>query len=84
MPIFLCDDCGCVENTACCFFWHYTKTGKKLCSECDPKIGKWHGRFEKRPPTEAERKEAEEFLERIKPTKEQIEDYKRVTEGLKK
>ena len=82
MPIFLCEECGCVENTACSHFWW--KNEKKLCSECDPRIGKWHGIFEKRLPTEGERKEAEAFLESIKPTKEQIEDHKRVMEGLKK
>ena len=50
MPLFKCEQCGCVENTALCFYWP-RKVDKKplLCSECDPVIGKWHGRFEKRP-----------------------------------
>lgn len=49
MPLFKCEKCGCVENTALCFYWP-SKAHKKptLCSECDPDIGKWHGRFEKR------------------------------------
>lgn len=83
MPIFLCDECGYVENTACSFFWHWTKTEKKLCSACDPRIGKWHGRFERRLPTEEDRKQAELFMERIKPSKKQIEDYKRIMKGIK-
>ncbi len=56
MPLFKCDQCGCVENTACSGFWHRewdqrdgTGDGRALCSECDPQIGKWHARFEKRP-----------------------------------
>ena len=43
MPSFRCAKCGCIENTALSNFWH----GVALCSECDPEIGKWHGRFEK-------------------------------------
>lgn len=30
------------------WFEHY-KDKKWLCSECDPQIGEWHGRFEKMP-----------------------------------
>jgi hypothetical protein len=50
MPLFACTQCGCVENTACCNYWTRTTMDKlpALCSECDPDIGKWHGRFEKR------------------------------------
>jgi hypothetical protein len=50
MPLFACTQCGCVENTACCNYWSRTTMDKlpALCSECDPDIGKWHGRFEKR------------------------------------
>jgi hypothetical protein len=49
MPLFQCSQCQCVENTACCNFWP-RKLGKLplLCSECDPEIAKWHGRFPKR------------------------------------
>jgi len=48
MPIFKCEGCGCVENTATSRYWIRGKGGKALCSECDPKIGKWHGIFTKR------------------------------------
>ncbi len=52
MPIFKCDKCGCVENTACCYYWHreYKNgefVGPALCSECDPRINRWHNRFPK-------------------------------------
>ncbi|AUR81993.1 hypothetical protein NVP1017O_24 [Vibrio phage 1.017.O._10N.286.55.C11] len=48
MSVFKCQGCGCKENTACCNFHILASEGKKaLCSECDPKIGKWHGRFKK-------------------------------------
>ena len=51
MSIFQCSKCGCVENTACCDYWWEVYHEKKpaLCSECNPKIGRWHGRFEKQP-----------------------------------
>ena len=56
MPVFECEKCGCVENTALCNYWvrksgYDFDTGGKaevlpaLCSECDPDIGKWHGKF---------------------------------------
>ena len=59
MPLFKCEGCGCVENTALSNFWtrgiNWT-TGEPvipkppaLCSECDPAIGTWHGEFPKRP-----------------------------------
>jgi len=55
MSLFRCEDCGCVENTALSNFWmRRQKTdGKALCSECDPGIGKWHGRFPKTDADEA-------------------------------
>lgn len=55
MSIFVCEKCGAVENTATSNYWEqkYPYNGgaeqPKLCSECDMEIGKWHGRFEKRP-----------------------------------
>lgn len=69
MPLFVCDGCGDVENTACCGadgYWlrkmrKYRK-GDALCSECNPAIGKWHGRFEKIDPEEWE--ERNPFTER--------------------
>lgn len=53
MPIFMCRECGCVENTACSNYWSHTTIESKpaVCSACDPEIGQWHGRFERRPAT---------------------------------
>ena len=57
MPLFRCEQCGCVENTALSNYWtrdrdeQFNKiepTPPALCSECDPEIGEWHGRFPKR------------------------------------
>lgn len=53
MPLFACEKCKCIENTACSNYWaakFETEEGQKplLCSECDPSIGQWHGRFPKR------------------------------------
>ena len=54
MPLFACSKCNAVENTALSRFWetqlraYEAKTKHEpLCSECDPAIGKWHGRFPK-------------------------------------
>ena len=48
MPLFKCEKCGCVENTATSNYWTADLEGQpKLCSECDPEIGKWHGQFSK-------------------------------------
>ena len=54
MSCFRCDNCGCIENTACSNYWEQkypmddTPEKPKLCSECDPETGKWHGNFDKR------------------------------------
>lgn len=53
MPLFVCEKCNCVENTATSNYWeakYSTEEGRKplLCSECDPAIGQWHRRFPKR------------------------------------
>ena len=53
MPIFMCEECGCIENTALSNFWdrYYDAVDKPkpaLCSECDPDIKKWHGSWEKK------------------------------------
>lgn len=42
MPLFICQKCGCIENTALGHYWGHKE---KLCSECD--TGKWHGAFKK-------------------------------------
>ena len=48
MPVFVCDQCGCLENTACSHFWSREEGTPALCSQCDPTIGIWHNRFERR------------------------------------
>ncbi|MES2320168.1 MAG: hypothetical protein V4631_22045 [Pseudomonadota bacterium] len=49
MSLFPCRECGCVENTACCNYWSRAADEQPLlCSECDPAINAWHGRFAKR------------------------------------
>lgn len=49
MPLYECSNCHAVENTALTNFWgdHIGQEKPALCSECDPAIGKWHGKFEK-------------------------------------
>jgi hypothetical protein len=46
MPIFACDKCGVVDNTALTNYWT-RKDGPALCSECDPIINQWHGAFDR-------------------------------------
>ncbi len=47
MPLFECSKCHVVDNTAMGNFWVDVMMDKKpaLCTECDPDIGKWHGKF---------------------------------------
>jgi hypothetical protein len=46
MSLFQCEQCGCVENTACCdYHWRKSEGKTALCSVCDPEIAKWHDRF---------------------------------------
>jgi hypothetical protein len=46
MPLFPCQKCNCVEDTALCRFWSARLQEKPtICSACDPKIAKWHGEF---------------------------------------
>jgi len=60
MPLFVCDVCHAIENTACGHYWSRgmdfgsgPTDSRALCSECMPysevmKVGgKWHGEFEK-------------------------------------
>jgi len=58
MSIFKCEKCGCAENTALCRYNFREKDSPALCSECDPKIGKWHNSFPKKKYKEA-KKESE-------------------------
>lgn len=63
MSLYQCEECGCIENTACGWYWYTEHTdpryaGRKLCSACGPthfsdggrnsKCGKWHGEFERK------------------------------------
>lgn len=53
MPLFRCEKCGCVENTALSnWAARHLREGAPLppalCSACDPEIGKWHGEFPQR------------------------------------
>lgn len=49
MSLFVCQQCRSIENTALSNFWiRQTEKAEQLCSACDPEIGKWHGRFERR------------------------------------
>lgn len=51
MPLFVCDECGVVDNTATCGFagWHGRnadgRDGKARCSECRSVHSHWHGLF---------------------------------------
>jgi hypothetical protein len=51
MSLFVCSECRCIENTALSHFWFRPERDTALCSDCDPEINQWHGRFEKRPYT---------------------------------
>ncbi len=51
----MCRTCGCVENTALGGYWvqelaayEEGRPSEPLCSECNPSIGAWHGRFPKK------------------------------------
>jgi hypothetical protein len=46
MPLFICDQCHAIENTALGSFWHRRSQNLPvLCSECGR--GKWHGHWPK-------------------------------------
>lgn len=51
MPLFECENCHHVDNTALTNYW-LRGSGPALCSLCD--FGRWHGRFERRPASEYE------------------------------
>jgi len=45
MSLYICDNCGGVENTAMSLCsW---TSEEKLCSECCPAQKKWHNKFKK-------------------------------------
>lgn len=45
MPLFICDRCKCVDNTATSDFWLQARLAstERLCTEC--RTGTWHDRF---------------------------------------
>jgi hypothetical protein len=46
MSLFVCVECGCVDNTAFPGFWTLRRQeGKHLCTEC--RTGEWHDKFGK-------------------------------------
>jgi hypothetical protein len=50
MSYFECSKCGCVEDTALCYYWSAKlRQTPMLCSACDPKIAKWHDQFPQEP-----------------------------------
>lgn len=62
MPLFVCEECGCVDNTACGgTFWVvlHAKNDKVLCCECH--LGKWHNRFPKKIATKRKIKQIKKY-----------------------
>ena len=48
MPLFVCDECNSVDNTAVTHYWRSKmEETPALCSACDPELGRWHGIFER-------------------------------------
>lgn len=47
MPLFICSQCGHIDNTATSHYWLDVLCDGKppLCALCDPAIGQWHNRF---------------------------------------
>lgn len=52
MSLYRCTKCDVVENTALGGYWLQQMAAHKdakpfapLCSQCDPEIGRWHGKF---------------------------------------
>lgn len=45
MPVFRCEKCNTAENTALSHYASRENGSPALCSQCDPEIGRWHGRF---------------------------------------
>lgn len=47
MSMYICEKCGCIENTALGGYWkNIINQEPKKCSECNR--GEWHNEFEKR------------------------------------
>jgi hypothetical protein len=48
MPLYVCDNCGCIDNTALGGYWvQQLHDLPVLCSTC--RTGKWHGHFDRKP-----------------------------------
>ena len=63
MPLFACEKCGAIDNTATSSYW-WSK--KKLCTECE--TGQWHNCFPKRFFNDKEWRKADfnnQFVEKI-------------------
>lgn len=71
MPLFICSECECVDNTALGNFWsRQINKQPPLCAECDPGIGKWHDAFDKVKATDEERAQVDSqglFRNRVPP-----------------
>lgn len=48
MPLFICDKCHTLENTALSGYW-WKGEGPALCSACDPQFDGGHKRFPREP-----------------------------------
>ena len=47
MSIYICEKCGCIENTALGGYWKNARNKEpKMCSECN--TGVWHNEFPKK------------------------------------
>ncbi len=47
MSIYICEKCGCIENTSLGGYWkNCLRKEPKACSECN--TGEWHNEFEKK------------------------------------
>jgi hypothetical protein len=56
MSVYICEKCGCIENTALGGYWRNVRNNQpRMCSECNN--GEWHNEFEKRHWTEYGTKE---------------------------
>lgn len=65
MPLFECSNCHVAENTALSNYWTAVSLENKpaLCSQCDPEIGVWHGKFPRTPASELRSKNPRDFID---------------------
>ena len=51
MSVYICEKCGCIENTSLGGYWkNALRKEPKMCSECN--TGVWHNEFPKKHWTE--------------------------------